>query len=574
MTHGNWKSILKRFLSRTHVLPAARIVHHHLRRATDPVFRAQENFLDEEFRQFAEAYGAAFRRTQPSAHDKNKRVLIVSAGSLGLLVEIALVKALELAGYRPVLLTDYDRRMLAYYREVGVQDIRDWTDILRPIQKSEAARRMARVRSFEQLLNVEYCGARVGKYAASTALRHLRVGRLDLTDRATRDALFPFLHRAMSYARAAQDIVQTLRPQLALSVDPGYSPRGELFDICLAAGIETITWNAAHKNNALMLKRYSQANRDVHPASLSTKTWSDVKAGLWTDSDRERLRRELVGSYLSGEWYGEVGTQFHTAPQEAAEIRQTLGLDERKKTAVIFSHIFWDGTFFYGTDLFESYEEWFVETMRIACANPQVNWIVKIHPANIVKNVRDGVASEPSELTAIRSLGGSLPSHVRVVPPDSQMSTLSLYSVMDYCLTVRGTVGIEAASFGIPVLTAGTGRYDRLGFTIDSDSKGQYLDRLAHIQEFSPLSPHQRDLAERFAHGVFVLRPYSLHTVTLEYQRDPKASLRTKVCLPKGQDLRGAPDLRELAEWINSGEEDFLARTMMADCAVTPTTIP
>ena len=54
------------------------------------------------------------------------------------------------------------------------------------------------------------------------------------------------------------------------------------------------------------------------------------------------------------------------------------------------------GTFFYGTDLFGSYEEWFVETMKIACANPHVNWIVKIHPANIVKNVRDGV--RPSRL--------------------------------------------------------------------------------------------------------------------------------------------------------------------------------
>jgi hypothetical protein len=130
---------------------------------------------------------------------------------------------------------------------------------------------------------------------------------------------------------------------------------------------------------------------------------------------------------------------------------------------------------------------------------------------------------------------------------------------MDYCVTVRGTVGIEAASFGIPVLTAGTGRYDRLGFTVDSESRGQYLDRLAHIQDLPLLTARERELAERFAYGVFIARPLTLRTVALEYQRDAKASLQTRVCLPKGQELHAAADLRALAAWIQSGQEDFLS---------------
>ena len=562
MTHLNWKTSLKRALSRAHVLSAVRSLHYQFRRTVDRDFRNQESVREQEFREFSSEYGAAFRHLLPEQHGLARQVLIVSSGSLGLLVEIALVKAFQAAGYHPVVLTDYDRWVDAFYREAGIQDLLCWDEFVRLSPDAEAVRIMADVASFEQLLALDYGGIRVGKYAASTALRHLRVGRLDLTNQAVRDALLPFLQRSLSYAQAAQHIVKTVRPQLVLSVDLGYSPRGELFDVCLAAGLETITWNAAHKNNQLMLKRYSRANRDVHPASLSVRTWHDLQAQPWTHAERERLRRELVGSYLSGEWYGEVGTQFHTTLQEAAEIRRALDLDDRKKTAVIFSHISWDGTFFYGTDLFGSYEEWFVETMKVACANPHLNWIVKIHPANIVKNVRDGVGSEPSELTAIRSLGETLPAHVRVVQPDSHMSTLSLYSVIDYCVTVRGTVGIEAACFGIPVLTAGTGRYDRLGFTIDSDSRAEYLNRLAHIQEIPSQSAAQRVLAERFAHGVFVLRPFSLHTVTLEYQRDAKASLRTRVCLPAGRDLRAATDLRTLADWINSGQEDFLAPSL------------
>ncbi|TXG85824.1 MAG: hypothetical protein E6R14_03995 [Thermomicrobiales bacterium] len=526
---------------------------------SDSAFREQEARREQEFLQFEREHGAAFRRAAPAVAQASQRLLVVSSGSLGLLVEIALVKAIQAAGYRPVILTDYDRWVDRYYRAAGVEDVVYWEEWQQPVSQTEAAVLMNSLASFEQFIQADYCGARVGKYAASTGLRHLRVGRLDLSIPSMREALLPFLHRAMSSAQAAQTIVATFKPDLVLSVDPGYTPRGELFDACLAAGIDTITWNAAHKNNSLMLKRYRQANRDVHPASLSSDTWRELKSRPWTEAERERLHQELVGSYQRGEWYSEVGTQFHTANQDTAEVRRALALDDGKKTAVIFPHIFWDGTFFYGTDLFESYEEWFVESMKVACANHEVNWIVKIHPANLVKNARDGSRAEPSELAALRSLGDALPSHVRILPPDSRMSTLSLYSVMDYCVTVRGTVGIEAASFGVPVFTAGTGRYDHRGFTIDSDTRAQYLDRLRLIHETPPLSADQRNLAERFAYGIFLARPFSLRSVTMEFQRDAKVSLHSTVHLPKGQDPAAAPDLRLVTEWVHSGAEDFLS---------------
>lgn len=562
MIRPDWNSALKRRAAGMGLLPAARAIRHHLRLLTDSSFRDRERLLEQHFAAFSDHYAALFRRV--SLPREAVPALIVSQGSLGQLVEIILVKTFELAGYRPVILTNYDRWMERYYRASGLTDIVYWEDFVRPVDEATVQAAMESVRSFEHLVKLDYKGARVGKYAASTALRHLRVGSLDLTSLPTRAALLPFLRRAMQYAEAAENIVQVLAPRIALSVDPGYTPRGELFDLCLARGIDTITWNAAHKNNQLMLKRYSPANRDVHPASLAGDTWKDMKGAAWSRTKSDRLRRELVDTYASGEWYSEVGTQFHTSLREADEIRRDLALDPSKKTAVIFPHIFWDGTFFWGTDLFGSYEEWFVETMKVACTNRAVNWIVKVHPANQVKNVRDGVRAEATEMATIRVLADPLPSHIRIIPADSRMNTLSLYGIMDYCVTVRGTVGIEAAAFGIPVLTAGTGRYDRLGFTLDSESKAQYLNRLANIQELPPLTPAQRELAERFAYGLFLVRPFALRSVALEYQRDAKASLRTSLRLDGG-DLAAAPDLRALAEWIRSGREDFVASQALED---------
>jgi hypothetical protein len=552
------KGYAKRVLRGAGLLPAADTVLRWASVAGDPARRRAELEAYREFLQFKREFGSAFGAPLHGAGQALKRALVVSIGLVDTIkVELALIKGLELAGYAPVVLADRHGWCAKYYEAVGVGRMVFWDEFLEPTDPSDAERVLDRVGSVADLVALEYLGARVGKYAASTALRHLRVGSLDLGCAETRRCLIRHLASAKAYARASQRLVAAVRPQLALSVDPGYTPRGELYDACLAAGIDTVTWNAAHRSNALMLKRYAVGNRDVHPASLSGDSWKQIREESWTDVQQHALREELYQSYVSGDWYSEVGTQFNTRVLHPHEVRGRLDLDQIRKTAVIFPHIFWDGTFFWGTDLFCSYEEWFVETVRAAIANPEVNWVIKIHPAHQVKNARDGFLGECAEVRAIREQIGQLPAHVETIPADSDINTFSLFDVMDYCVTVRGTIGIEAASFGIPVLTAGSGRYDRRGFTIDSDSREEYLARLACLHTVPRLSTAQRELAERYAYGVFVRRPLPLTTVALEFEKDGKASRRTRVNVRSPEELRTARDLRAFSSWVKSGREDF-----------------
>src|SRR5207247_2842701 len=166
----------------------------------------------------------------------------------------------------------------------------------------------------------------------------------------------------------------------------------------------------------------------------------------------------------------------------AEEGREQLGLDPGKKTAVVFSHLLWDATFFYGTDVFDNYEEWLVETVRAACRNPSLNWVIKLHPANIWKVRREDPTADFMEERVLRQRVGPLPAHVKVVRPETDINTYSFFLVMDYCLTVRGTIGMEAPCYVIPVVTAGTGRYSGRGFTVDSRDRDEYLARLAALE--------------------------------------------------------------------------------------------
>lgn len=492
------------------------------------------------------------------ARGASRRVLIVAKGTLtGAQIELGLIKGLELAGFVPVVLADGWLHKL--YRLAGVRQFLRWERFTERAPRGRADALAARARGIEDVIGLDHAGARVGKFALSTTFRSLRAGRLDFSSPAVRQELACHLASGMARAEAAHRILDEARPDLALLMGNRYTGQGELMDVALARKVDVLTWFDAHRSNSLMLKRYRMDNRDRHHGSISDESWALLRALPWTEANAAAVRAELRDNYAAGDWYSRGGTQVNKSIIPAGDIRSRLGLHDARRTAVIFPHIVWDATLFWGTDLFSSYEDWLVETVRAACANARVNWIIKIHPAHVAKSAMERYHGEPAELTAIHSRVGALPPHVRVVLPDTDINTYSLFSVMDYCLTVRGTIGIEAATFGIPVLTAGSGRYDGRGFTIDSDTRDAYLGRIAAIETLPRLTPAQVELAERFAFGAFMVRPLPLTSFSIEHERDIEATTRVRLNARSSVELRAGADLQALAAWAADGrQEDFL----------------
>ena len=502
--------------------------------------------------------GTVLQEPLHSDRSKTRTVLVMGMGRVRFIAQEAVVrKSLELAGYRCAVLIPQDRMVVNAYRHLGSDDLVFFDDY-QPAAVDVGTSLLAGCKTLDDLTALTVKGIRCGKYAVSTLMRKTRSGTFDLSDARTRQELVDALDKSVRCAETTRNLIEGLAPDALILVDRGYSPSGELFDTCIEHGIPVFTWNAAHRNDTLMLKRYTAANKDVHPSSLSNKTWQEMLHITWTSQHWDRVRHELENCYSSGEWYAEVGTQFNKKSFTQTALIELLGVDPTKKTAVIFPHIFWDATFFWGDDLFENYEDWFIQTVAAACRNDRLNWVIKVHPANLVKNRRDGVSSEHSELAAIRKAVGELPPHVHLLPADTDISTLSIFSAIDCCVTVRGTVGIEAACFGVPVLTAGTGRYDRLGFTLDSDTRDAYLARLANAENLERLDEKQTELARRHAYGVLLCRPAQLDMLKMRYQPNDTADLDVEFQVGSVHALRSQSDINAIATWMSGDDEDYL----------------
>ena len=185
--------------------------------------------------------------------------------------------------------------------------------------------------------------------------------------------------------------------------------------------------------------------------------------------------------------------------------------------------------------------------------NTNVSWIIKAHPANTVKNLRDNKINR-SELDAIKEVVNTLPDHIQFVDAKDSTSTLSFFKSIDYCVTVRGTVGIEAACWGVPVLTAGSGRFDKIGFTIDHNSTQSYLKSLKKIEEIKRIDNKRKKLAIAFGYNLFCKRIFPTKNIKFIFRRNKEC---TMTFIVKSQKIFDEKNLISLAEWIENNNEDY-----------------
>ncbi len=173
-----------------------------------------------------------------------------------------------------------------------------------------------------------------------------------------------------------------------------------------------------------------------------------------------------------------------------------------------------------------------------------------------------GPSAAARDAIAIQAGIGELPPHIRIVPPEIDISTYSLFAFTDYCITVRGTIGIEAPCFVIPVFTAGTGRYSGLGFTNDSSSREEYLEKMRTIHTFPPLSEGETSLARRHAYALFQCRTLPFQSCEIAPSKKSGSIAQDAILRVKTiDDIQKAPDLTAFTKWVlESKEEDYLGK--------------
>lgn len=499
-----------------------------------------------------------------------KRLLLLSYLALPypIKVEGLLARALQERGWSVTVVTNASTEPLAsgYHGQLlGCEVLRleDFLAFGRPADLRERVRHAIDLagRDLAAFKALRYRDAPLALHALATSSAARPDGMVG-TDRESLRMLGRLLRRSMLLYEAADALIHDRQPALALGVEKGFVGTCESFYAALERDVDFVQWVGCHEPESIMLKRYRRTNFRDHPFSISDANWAKLRQAPWCDEYRASVLREFERGYKSGDWFRYKGLVSGLRFSKRAELQQQLQLDPTKKTAIIYSHILNDANLFYGSDLFTGgYEEWLVETVRAAASNPSVNWVLKVHPANRCRNAKLGYQGEYGELLALRRAFGKIPEFLRIVTPEESVSPLSFFEITDWGITVRGTVGLELPCFGVPVLTAGSGRYSSKGFTVDSTTAADYLAKVSSIHRISPLGEEQVRLGVLYAYHVFRSRPARYGAVMSDVYEKPVEHPRNRDVRYRAGSLREAlahPQLVRMVDFLESRDEDFL----------------
>jgi hypothetical protein len=379
----------------------------------------------------------------------------------------------------------------ARMEELGTPVVR-FGDVLGDEDRAEA-RTLAAAPALDDVARFVVDDLPVGEHAWAGALRFF--ARADLRDEPHGDAVVRrFLEAAILAGRAALRVLERGGFDCVVAHHGLYVPQGLLTAAAQRLGIRVVSWNPAYRRQSFIFSHGDSYHRTMlaEPAAR----WSEIP---WSDA-RERRIVDYLESRKTG---AEDWIWFHRDPLlDGSAITAQLRLDPSRPRIGLLTSVAWDAQLHYDGRAFPSMIDWLLETVRHFASRPDLQLVVRVHPAE----VHGFVPSRQRAADEIRRAFPELPPNVVVVPPEARVSTYALLAGCDAALIHSTKMGVELASMGIPVIVAGEAWIRGKGIAIEPTSREEYFAALDALPVGAPLAPEQVRRARKYAYHFFLRR--------------------------------------------------------------------
>jgi hypothetical protein len=378
---------------------------------------------------------------------------------------------------------------------------------------SEAKRsefgQLAKSLPISDVLEHVHLGANVGRMAWSSLNRHLKgllVDESALTAEQER-ILRKYFYAALVNVHAANEATGAIVPASVLTSHGVYVDYAPAMSIAFQKGLAAVSWSSAYADGHHYFTVPKGANQLLLQGVADSALWEQRAATPLTAAEEARLEAFLHHRYFRA---GARDIHVIAPPEEGERLRARLGLRHGRPVFCLFAHVNWDACFDMSSMIFPNANVWTLETIRHMIRRPEVDWIVRVHPGELT----DGSVLSTGDI--IRNAFPDLSGHIKVLWADSDINSYGLYRMIDGGITIFGTVGVELAAMGKPVILAGQAHYGGKGFTLDAGSQAEYLTLLDRAAGIRPLDAEQTALARRYAYWYFVQRQIPIHAIDVK----------------------------------------------------------
>jgi hypothetical protein len=168
----------------------------------------------------------------------------------------------------------------------------------------------------------------------------------------------------------------------------------------------------------------------------------------------------------------------------------------------LLTNVMWDAQLHYPANAFESMLDWVLQTIQYFAGRPDLQLLIRVHPAEI----RGTARSRQPLVPEIERAFPQLPPNVFVIPPESQISTYAAVATANAAIIYGTKTGVELTSAGIPTIVAGEAWIRNKGLTLDASSPADYFKILDTLPLAERMPAEQVTRARQYAYHFFFRR--------------------------------------------------------------------
>lgn len=354
--------------------------------------------------------------------------------------------------------------------------------------------------SWDSLNGLSFNGINIGKNVRSSILRYLQGHSIAKLNNISNKELFirHYVFSALVNYAVSSIIVNLIKPKNIFMSHAIYIDWGPAYQVFMQSKIPVNLWLSSYNKAHFIFRRPEDILKpDVH--RISSSAWLKLK-NQPLSIEKKRLKLFFENRYLKERSFD---LKFFVTYNQLTN----SSIKKTKKVWAFLSHLNWDASCDGAPKLFETYDEWTIKTIEKIKDIDNVNWHIRIHPAEQWTTPEAGV------LNLIKREFRNLPEHIIIVPPDKDMNPYNFFQYIDGAIGAMGTSGVEIAYFGKPVVLAGMAHYGEKGFTYDAKDINQYYEFLKYAYEIPPLNEQEQELAIKYAYCHFIQRPIPLKVV-------------------------------------------------------------
>jgi hypothetical protein len=362
------------------------------------------------------------------------------------------------------------------------------------------AKKQAIHAKWETLTSIKYGNVSIGRNIKSGIQRYLKGYPLPEEPRLVEE----YAYSGLVCAMAAHNAIKKIKPNKVIMSHGVYVDWGPALQTALELKIPIAVWLSSYLPARFYWRHVT--DRDfIDPHNMSDLAWKKISSKAINVNEANRLEAYFVDRYQKNASFDMKHLMPYTG--RVAEALARYRLEKAKPIWGILAHINWDAVSDFAPMLYDSFNEWMLDTLEIAKNVPEVQWLVKVHPAEAWDSL-EGVEQ------LIKAKFPKLPDNIRVLPADENISPMDFFNMVDGAVSVYGTSGLELATKGKPVILAGDAHYGKKGFTLDAKDKDDYHKLLRNTPAITSLNPYQVELAKIYAYYYFILRQIPLSVVS------------------------------------------------------------